>query len=161
IQELLTVSEEFDATTDDGSLTAFLEQVALIADVDMYAAAPDRITLMTLHNSKGLEFPVVFIIGLEEGLFPHERSLDQAESIEEHRRLCYVVSPRARRLLHLVHAQKRHLFARLQQNLPSRFLAEIPETLLRRDGGPSPSTADEPTIDYAYSQLPEYTRPRR
>lgn len=153
VNELLSVCEEFDSTAEDVSLTAFLEQIALIADVDSYAAAQDRVTLMTLHNSKGLEFPAVFIIGVEEGLFPHERSLDHPEAIEEERRLCYVGFTRARQRLYLVHALRRHLFGRVQENLPSRFLAEIPEPLLRREGEIPPGASDEPTVDYSYSQL--------
>jgi DNA helicase-2/ATP-dependent DNA helicase PcrA len=157
IEELLTATEQFDATAEDPSLSAFLEQIALIADVDTYAAAQNRVTLMTLHNSKGLEFPIVFIIGLEEGLFPHERSLLHAESIEEERRLCYVGFTRARQRLFLVHAQQRHLFGRTQQNLPSRFLAEIPQELLRPDtvsaAAVGLSSREEPTVDYSYSQL--------
>ena len=161
VNELLSVCEEFDATAEDGSLTAFLEQIALVADVDSYDATQDRVTLMTLHNSKGLEFPVVFIIGMEEGLFPHERSLNQPEAIEEERRLCYVGFTRARQRLYLVHALHRHLFGRLQQNLPSRFLAEIPETLLRREGEAPPLAPDEPMVDYSYSQLAEPPRVAR
>jgi DNA helicase II / ATP-dependent DNA helicase PcrA len=157
IEELLTATEQFDATAEDPSLSAFLEQIALIADVDTYAAAQNRVTLMTLHNSKGLEFPIVFIIGLEEGLFPHERSLLHAESIEEERRLCYVGFTRARQRLFLVHAQQRHLFGRTQQNLPSRFLAEIPQELLRPDTVSAAavrlSSREEPSVDYSYSQL--------
>jgi DNA helicase-2/ATP-dependent DNA helicase PcrA len=163
VNELLSVCEEFDATAEDASLTAFLEQTALIADVDSYAAAQDRVTLMTLHNSKGLEFPIVFIIGVEEGLFPHERSLNQPESIEEERRLCYVGFTRARQRLYLVHALQRHLFGRTQQNLPSRFLAEIPEMLMRHEGETRPLEDDEPSVDYSYSQLnepPRFNRPR-
>jgi len=158
VNELLSVCEEFDATAKDVSLIAFLEQIALIADVDAYAAAQDRVTLMTLHNSKGLEFPAVFIIGVEEGLFPHERSLDHPEAIEEERRLCYVGFTRARQRLYLVHALRRHLFGRVQENLPSRFLAEIPESLLRREGETLPGSSGEPTVDYSYSQLSEPPR---
>lgn len=161
IEELLTVTEQFDATADDPSLAAFLEQVALIADVDTYAAAPARVTLMTLHNSKGLEFPMVFIIGLEEGLLPHERSLHQADAIEEERRLCYVGFTRARRCLYLTHTLRRHLFGRMQENLPSRFLAEIPDALLRRESHPLANENAEPTVDYSYSQVPEYSRARQ
>lgn len=153
INELLTATELFDSTTEDPSLHAFLEQVALVADVDTYAAAQNRVTLMTLHNSKGLEFPVVFILGLEEGLFPHERSLAQPESVEEERRLCYVGFTRARQRLFLVHAQQRHLFGRAQQNHPSRFLSELPQELLRYDGVVA-EVDNEPTLDYSYSQLP-------
>ena len=155
INELLAATGQFDATAEDPSLNAFLEQIALIADVDTYAAAQDRVTLMTLHNSKGLEFPVVFIIGLEEGLFPHERSLAHLDAVEEERRLCYVGFTRARQRLFLLHAQQRHRFGRTQQNDPSRFLAEIPAELLRSDTL-TPPADDEPTVDYSYSQLPAH-----
>jgi DNA helicase-2/ATP-dependent DNA helicase PcrA len=157
INELLTATEQFDATAEDPSLNTFLEQIALIADVDAYAATQDRVTLMTLHNSKGLEFPVVFIIGLEEGLFPHERSLGRRDTVEEERRLCYVGFTRARQRLFLVHAQQRHLFGRTQRNDPSRFLTEVPAELLRVDA-PAPLADGEPTIDYSYSQLPLHRR---
>jgi DNA helicase-2/ATP-dependent DNA helicase PcrA len=157
INELLTATEQFDATAEDPSLNAFLEQIALIADVDTYAATRDRVTLMTLHNSKGLEFPVVFIIGLEEGLFPHERSLARRDAVEEERRLCYVGFTRARQRLFLVHTQQRHLFGRRQHNDPSRFLTEVPAELLRSDAA-APPADDEPTIDYSYSQLPVQRR---
>jgi DNA helicase-2/ATP-dependent DNA helicase PcrA len=153
IKEMLSATEHFDATAENPSLHAFLEQVALIADVDTYAAARDRVTLMTLHNSKGLEFPAVVIIGLEEGLFPHERSLRHPEAIEEERRLCYVGFTRARQRLFLVHAQQRRVFGRTQRNEPSRFLAEVPNELLRLDL-PAPVADDEPIVDYSYSQLP-------
>jgi len=155
------VTEEFDTTTEERSLTAFLDKVSLIADAVTYAAVQDRVTLMTLHNSKGLEFPVVFIIGLEEGLFPHERSLDQTESIEEERRLCYVGFTRARQRLYLVHALRRHLFGRVQENLPSRFLTEIPAALVRQERPAPVAPSDEPTVDYSYSQLPGNGHPAR
>ncbi|MBI4517135.1 MAG: UvrD-helicase domain-containing protein [Deltaproteobacteria bacterium] len=156
VRELLTVTEQFDAQSTETGLTAFLEQMALVTDLDGFNAAPDRVTLMTLHNSKGLEFPVVFIIGAEEGLFPHERSLESPDAIEEERRLCYVGMTRARRCLYLLHASERHLFGRTHHNSPSRFLTEIPARLLeqrseRRSEFAAPG--DEPTIDYSYSQL--------
>jgi DNA helicase-2/ATP-dependent DNA helicase PcrA len=155
VRELITVTEEFDAHASEPGLTAFLEQMALVTDLDGFSAAPDRVTLMTLHTSKGLEFPVVFIIGAEEGLFPHERSLESPEAIEEERRLCYVGMTRAQRRLYLVHASRRHLFGRAQENPPSRFLAEIPAHLFerRQDAFPPGRSDDEPTVDYSYSQL--------
>ena len=162
IDELLTATAEFDATAEDPCLAAFLEQIALVADVDTYTAANDRVTLMTLHNSKGLEYPVVLIIGMEEGLFPHGRSLAQAAAIEEERRLCYVGFTRARERLFLVHAEQRHLYGRAQQNRPSRFLAEIPAELLRPQGATvAPADTDEPVIDYSYSQLPAHHQRER
>jgi len=164
VRELLTVTEEFDARAPESGLGAFLEQMALVTDLDGFSASPDRVTLMTLHTSKGLEFPLVFVIGVEEGLFPHERSADSAEGIEEERRLCYVGMTRARRQLYLVHAARRHLFGRVQENLPSRFLAEIPAHLLdrRQQEYSAPRAEDgEPTIDYSYSQVDDGWRGAR
>ncbi|MFN8625436.1 MAG: UvrD-helicase domain-containing protein [Candidatus Binatia bacterium] len=162
IDELLAATTEFDATAVEPSLAAFLEQIALVADVDTYTAARDRVTLMTLHNSKGLEYPVVLIIGMEEGLFPHGRSLAQTAAIEEERRLCYVGFTRARERLFLVHAEQRHLYGRAQQNRPSRFLAEIPADVLRLEGATAvPADADEEVIDYSYSQLPAHRHRER
>jgi DNA helicase-2/ATP-dependent DNA helicase PcrA len=163
VRELLTVTEEFDAAGGEG-LSAFLEQVALVADVDALGDTRERLTLMTLHNSKGLEFPVVFLIGMEEGLFPHQRSADEGDDVEEERRLCYVGMTRARERLYLVHALQRTLFGRRQQNPPSRFLDEIPGELVRREGGlrrPEPDDG-EITVDYSYSQeaRSSWKRPR-
>ncbi len=104
LQELLNVTAEYDATTDEPSLGGFLESVSLVADVDSLSGDGDAVTLMTLHSAKGLEFPAVFMTGLEEGVFPHSRSLGSDSEIEEERRLCYVGMTRARQELHLVHA---------------------------------------------------------
>lgn len=109
-----------------GSLAAFLEQVSLVSDLDNLNERSDTVKFMTLHSAKGLEFPVVFIIGLEEGLFPHSRTLTSDEELEEERRLCYVGITRAQQELHLVHAFRRTLFGTIQSNPPSRFLREIP-----------------------------------
>jgi len=162
IDELLAATAEFDASAEQPTLAAFLEQIALVADVDAYTTTVDRVTLMTLHNSKGLEYPVVLIIGLEEGLFPHGRSLSQAAAIEEERRLCYVGFTRARERLFLVHAEERHLYGRAQRNQPSRFLSEIPAELVRLEGDAGTlAEPDEPVIDYSYSQVPGHRRRER
>ncbi len=154
VRELLTVTSEFDAGSG-GGLPAFLEQVSLVADVDSLAESTDRLTLMTLHNSKGLEFPVVFIIGMEEGLFPHERSAADADEIEEERRLCYVGMTRARESLVLVNAQRRMLYGRWQDASPSRFLGEIDSALLRVEAAARrDEDDDEVHVDYSYSQVP-------
>lgn len=123
LQELLTVTEEYDRRVG-GDLGLFLEEVALVADVDQLQQGSDCLTLMTLHSAKGLEFPVVFIVGLEEGLFPHARSLEDEEQLHEERRLCYVGMTRAQQELFLIWARTRHLFGRVTACRPSRFLAE-------------------------------------
>jgi DNA helicase II / ATP-dependent DNA helicase PcrA len=130
LQELLTVTAEYDATSEEPSLSGFLESVSLVADVDSFQEGGEAVTLMTLHSAKGLEFPVVFMTGLEEGVFPHSRSLTSDSELEEERRLCYVGMTRAREELHLVHAQRRSLYGQPSFNLPSRFLDDVPLELL-------------------------------
>jgi DNA helicase-2/ATP-dependent DNA helicase PcrA len=131
LQELLNVTSEYDATSDEPSLAGFLESVSLVADVDALTGADgDAVTLMTLHSAKGLEFPCVFISGMEEGVFPHSRSLSSDSEIEEERRLAYVGMTRAREELHLVHAHRRSLYGTPNFNRRSRFLDDIPPHLL-------------------------------
>ncbi len=137
LQELLTVTEEFDRRVG-GDLGLFLEEVSLVADVDSMAEGAEGATLITLHSAKGLEFPAVFMVGMEEGLFPHSRSLDSEEELNEERRLCYVGMTRAREELSLVWARTRHIFGRLEACRPSRFLREISEKYLDYlNGSPS------------------------
>lgn len=128
LEQLLAGMEEH--AVQDGRLLDYLEQVALITDLDSYDSQQQRVTLMTLHSAKGLEFPVVFMTGMEEGLFPHSRSGDGSEDLAEERRLCYVGMTRAMRLLYLSHARRRRVYGTYQFNPPSRFLAEIPPELL-------------------------------
>ncbi|MGW8313503.1 MAG: ATP-dependent helicase [Desulfuromonadales bacterium] len=130
LEQLLAGMEEHFGS--EGTLGEYLEQVALITDLDSHDPSLDRVTLMTLHSAKGLEFPVVFIAGMEEDLFPHSRSADGPEELEEERRLCYVGMTRAMQKLYLTHARRRRVFGDYQFNPPSRFLAEIPAHLLER-----------------------------
>jgi len=133
LEELVGVAREFDAGPDGaGGLDAFLAQVALVADADTRSDDRGLVTLMTLHNAKGLEYPIVFIIGCEEGVFPHSRSLDEG-SLEEERRLCYVGITRAMRSLTLTYARRRSLFGAEHYGLRSRFLDEIPIELTDAD----------------------------
>ncbi|HXJ62311.1 MAG TPA: DNA helicase PcrA [Actinomycetota bacterium] len=131
IQELSGVAAEFEARGGEG-LSNFLEQVALVSDADQYDERDSTVTLMTLHIAKGLEFPVVFIVGMEDGVFPHYRSMTDAAQLEEERRLAYVGITRARERLYLTNAWSRSLFGQLSYNPPSRFLAEIPPELVRQ-----------------------------
>ncbi len=126
LEELVNAASEYDASSPDGSLQGFLEEVSLISDIDKWDDAADTVTLMTLHAAKGLEFPVVFIAGLEEGLLPHSQSKDSDNDIEEERRLCYVGITRAQRDLFLVHSRYRAKFGQRSACIPSRFLSEIP-----------------------------------
>nr|WP_249306300.1 DNA helicase PcrA [Lederbergia citrea] len=133
IDEFLSVTKNFEEGTDDKSLIAFLTDLALVADIDKLdedGTPGDAITLMTLHSAKGLEFPVVFLIGLEEGVFPHSRSLMEEEEMEEERRLAYVGITRAEQELFITNAQMRTLYGRTNMNPVSRFIGEIPEELL-------------------------------
>ncbi|MGI6605017.1 MAG: DNA helicase PcrA [bacterium] len=131
LDEFLAVAESFVKTSEDTSLPAFLATVALFTDQDSYEAGAEAVTLMTLHSAKGLEFPVVFLVGLEEGLFPHSRSLDRDASLEEERRLCYVGLTRAKKRLYLSYARERQVYGRIVYSTPSRFLAEIPGDLIQ------------------------------
>jgi len=159
LAELLTAAGAFDAEKSGGGLAEFLERVALVNDADQVAGAAGRAALMTLHTSKGLEYPVVFMAGMEEGLFPHSRSADSPDEIEEERRLCYVGMTRARRMLYLTNTLSRELYGRRDEPRPSRFLAEIDGGLLRRIAPererpvlrtPAPNY---PYVDYSDSQL--------
>lgn len=132
VQELLSVAQKYDDVPIREALSRFLEEVALASDTDTIDQAVDAVHLMTVHSAKGLEFPVVFIIGLEEGIFPHSRSALSSAELEEERRLMYVALTRAKEKAYLVHAELRTIFGSTQMNPPSRFLEEIPETLLTR-----------------------------
>ena len=163
VAELLSAADTFDAEFGGpGGLGEFLERVALVSDADQVAQKGGSVALMTLHTCKGLEYPVVFIGGMEEGLFPHNRSQGSPSEIEEERRLLYVGMTRARRLLYLTNTLSRELFGTRQESRPSRFLAEIDPRLIRR-AGPPPRNApirmpsNEPYVDYSESQVtPDY-----
>ena len=130
IRELGGVAAEFESRFPDEGLPGFLEQVSLVSEQDEYDEESGSVTLMTLHNAKGLEFPVVFLIGLEDGVFPHYRSMGDPAELEEERRLMYVGVTRARERLYLSHAWSRTLFGTTSYNPPSRFLGEIPSELV-------------------------------
>ena len=131
--ELRGLAEEFDVLEPGEALGAFLAEVALVSDVDTYDQSAEGVTLITLHMVKGLEFPVVFLVGMEEGLLPHQRSLDDptGDAIAEERRLCYVGITRAQQRLYLSCAFRRHLYGQTAPGLPSRFLGDIPQALLK------------------------------
>jgi DNA helicase II / ATP-dependent DNA helicase PcrA len=128
--ELRSVTTRYDDLSPDDALDRFIEETALVADQDSYQAGADLVTLITLHAAKGLEFPIVFIAGLEEGVFPHSRSLDDEKQLEEERRLAYVGITRAKRRLFLSHAARRATWGQGGMSVPSRFLFEIPAALM-------------------------------
>lgn len=139
VKELLSVAQEYQ----DAGLAGFLEEIALVSDLDSADFGNDSVTLMTLHAAKGLEFPVVFMTGLEESIFPHSRALYDQNEMEEERRLCYVGMTRAREELYLIYAASRLLYGGLQHNPPSRFLSEIE--------GESQTVGEPETFGYAGS----------
>jgi DNA helicase-2/ATP-dependent DNA helicase PcrA len=132
LRELLSVAKEFAAGDIEDTLDNFLSHVALVSDIDAAETDGDKVTLMTLHSAKGLEFPVVFLAGLEEGIFPHARTLMNDGEVEEERRLCYVGITRARRRLFLTNAKLRTIYGNTVMYPPSRFLQEIPEALVEK-----------------------------
>ena len=131
IDELINVLTELEQGGEEVSLETFLDKVSLVTDVDLYEDKGNRVSLMTLHCAKGLEFPMVFIVGIEEGLLPHYRRGDEIEDLEEERRLCYVGITRAKERLFLSRAERRSTFGVGRANLPSRFLDELPEELIQ------------------------------
>ena len=131
LEEFLTVAIEFEEESAENSLAEFLEGITLSSDIDGMEETEDSITLMTLHTAKGLEFPVVFLVGLEEGIFPGYKSIGEPKELEEERRLCYVGITRAKQYLFLTCAKQRTIFGSTTYNSPSRFLQEIPEEYLK------------------------------
>ena len=134
LQEFRSAAADFMASRDEVTLQDFLENVALVTDLDSMEGGRSAVTMMTLHSAKGLEFPVVFLPGMEEGIFPSSRSADNPEKLEEERRLCYVGITRARERLYLLHSLRRLLYGSINECIPSRFLEEIPAELIVRRG---------------------------
>src|SRR6266576_3773459 len=132
LQELVGVAREYQETAEEPSLSHFLQEISLFSDQDSIRGEESLVTLMTLHNAKGLEFRAVYLIGMEEGIFPHSRSIEE-QGIEEERRLCYVGMTRARERLTLLHASSRMLYGGRNHNLPSRFLDEVPDGHVERE----------------------------
>ena len=149
IKELSSMFIKYEEESEDANLSEFLEDVALISDIDSYNEDEDAVVLMTLHSAKGLEFPVVFIPGMEEGIFPGNQSMFSEEDLEEERRLAYVGITRAKKKLYLISSQQRMLYGQTSRNMPSRFLREIPSSVIddqsvverRSTGFTSPRTA--------------------
>ncbi len=136
LEELVGVATEFEQRVPGGSLGGFLQEISLYTDVDKLEAAEESVTLMTIHNAKGLEFPVVFIAGAEEGVFPHSRALDE-QNLEEERRLCYVGMTRAMKRLYFTYAETRNLYGSRHYNMASRFIDELPPELVEKHAAAS------------------------
>jgi DNA helicase II / ATP-dependent DNA helicase PcrA len=157
LQELVGVAREFDANWEGGEglagLGEFLQQLSLYSEQDAIRDADDLVTLMTLHNAKGLEYPVVFMIGCEEGVFPHSRSIDEG-NLEEERRLCYVGITRAERKLYMTYASTRTLYGARSFNMPSRFIDELPAELTDSEDAPPSDVWERGTGEAASAPLP-------
>ena len=164
LQELAGVAREYSESAEDPSLQDFLERLALITDTDETQGEEAGVTFMTLHNAKGLEFPIVFIVGMEEGVFPHIRSLGEPDQLEEERRLCYVGITRAEERLYLLNAWSRSLWGSVNYNPASRFLEEIPEGLVEMEERDEPQTSpaiarrERNAPNFKVGQMVEHTR---
>ena len=162
IEEFLTVAIEFEKEAVDKSLNEFLNSISLSSDTDKLEETDDMVTLMTLHSAKGLEYPVVFLVGMEEGIFPGYQSMGEERELEEERRLFYVGITRAKRFLYLTLASKRTIFGSTSYNQPSRFLREIPKELLEGyeealDGGrKSRDTFEDSSFEWRYGNKSTY-----
>ncbi|MEX3715934.1 DNA helicase PcrA [Cytobacillus horneckiae] len=156
LDEFLSVTKNFEDGSEDKSLVAFLTDLALVADIDKLdddGEKADAVVLMTLHSAKGLEFPIVFLMGMEEGVFPHSRSLMEEAEMEEERRLAYVGITRAEKELYITNAQMRTLFGRTNMNLPSRFIKEIPEDLIEGVEPASSGRGNSPFGSSSHSRM--------
>lgn len=167
VRELITAAAEYEEREAEPTLVGFLEMITLVADIDNMDDKSDIVTLMTLHSAKGLEFPIVFMVGMEEGLLPHQRSFASEAELEEERRLCYVGITRAKESIYLTHARSRRLFGQTDYRMPSRFIEEIPEELLKREDAyqplrrptissydpDEPDTDDGQSFDYSVGEV--------
>lgn len=159
IRELKSSIHAYLENAEDPSLAGFLEEIALYTDIEQYNEGDDAVVMMTMHSSKGLEFPHVFLVGFEDGLFPGMRSIGDREEMEEERRLCYVAVTRAKQTLTISHARQRMLYGRTNAALPSRFLKELPEDEIVKKGAterPKPSYRQE-FGGYVAWQQPQHT----
>lgn len=155
LMEFIGVAMEFENEQVDATLADFLDSIALVSDVDKLDDETEAVTLMTMHSAKGLEFEVVFLVGMEDGLFPSKRSIEEDESVEEERRLCYVGITRAKQKLYITNASKRTMYGSTSYTIPSRFIDEIPEKLFDDEGVENISLRkrkSEKFIDPEYSQ---------
>ena len=133
LMEFRSITKTYEDTTGSVDLGDFLEEISLVADISEHKNEDDVVTLMTMHSAKGLEFPIVFLVGMEEGLFPHQNSFSEEDGIEEERRLCYVAITRAKERLYISNAKSRMMYGQTNRNMPSRFIEEIDSGLVEKD----------------------------
>lgn len=159
VRELKSSILAYMENTDAPTLSGFLEEIALYTDLESYSEGDDAVVMMTMHSAKGLEFPAVFLVGFEDGLFPGMRAIGDAEEMEEERRLCYVAITRAKKDLYISHARQRMIFGRTTASLPSRFIQEIPtECIVKKGGYVSYNSQYTSQPQYAPNQ---FTAPKR
>jgi DNA helicase-2/ATP-dependent DNA helicase PcrA len=159
--ELVSAAREYETREEEPALAGFVDRLSLLSEVDEEAGARDaRVWLMTMHAAKGLEFPVVVIAGLEEGLFPHSRAGDDEAELDEERRLCYVAMTRARSRLVLTGAARRRVFGEYQGSDPSRFVDEVPAQLVERVESTAVSSSYQRSFAYSSMRTTPYPRDR-
>ena len=158
LMEFIGVAIEFENENADNTLADFLDSIALVSDVDSLDESTEAVTLMTMHSAKGLEFEKVFLVGMEEGLFPSKRSIEEDAQTEEERRLCYVAITRAKDHLYITNTKKRTLYGSTTYSIPSRFIDEIPETLLSEESLENKEEKVKPTtwLDSEYKRVETY-----
>ncbi len=160
VRELKSSIHSYIQNAEQPTLAGFLEEIALYTDIEQYNESDDAIVMMTMHSAKGLEFPNVFLVGFEDGLFPGQRSIGDQEEMEEERRLCYVAITRAKKSLTISHARQRMIYGRTASSLPSRFLKEIPESCVIHKGGFHPEhSASAGSYERSHSARPSYAKP--
>ncbi len=155
LQEFINVAKEFEPTEEGNEFGEFLSQVSLVSDIDSYNEETESLTLMTLHSAKGLEFDIVFLTGLEEGIFPHSRSLNNLTEMEEERRLMYVGVTRAKKQLYISHAKRRQMWGEYRYYNPSRFLEEIPAAVVKSTTSEYSETQQSRTFSRAVNKIKE------
>ncbi len=160
VRELKSSIHSYMENTDNPTLAGFLEEIALYTDIEQYNESDDAVVMMTIHSAKGLEFPHVFLVGFEDGLFPGQRSIGDNEEMEEERRLCYVAITRAKQSLTISYARQRMIYGRTSSSLPSRFLKEIPEACILHKGGFHPTQSSVSHSEHPYGNRSAYNRPR-
>ncbi|MFC1668522.1 ATP-dependent helicase [Chlamydiota bacterium] len=148
VKEIISAAQEYMLEYSDATLEDFLEGISLLSNIDIWNEEQEKITLMTVHSAKGLEFDVVFMIGMEEGLFPHMNSFNELEELQEERRLCYVGMTRAREKLHITSVKSRMIYGRRNCAIPSRFINEIPSEYIDKVGLYGDATQEEPFVEY-------------
>lgn len=161
VRELKSSIHSYMENSEHPTLAGFLEEIALYTDIEQYNESDDAVVMMTMHSAKGLEFPHVFLVGFEDGLFPGQRSIGDSDEMEEERRLCYVAITRAKQSLTISYARQRMIYGRTSSSLPSRFLKEIPEDCIIKRGGFHPTQASASSgYDRPYSSYNSKPKPR-